>query len=188
VVRLDRRDCRLCLNKIDIQFSLTRAARLGSPGPLLFSGLANERAASAMFAKGQVFQAILFLQFPRLRTSKPGRKGETMVVVPLAKPATDAQLMMGTLDSESSRWIRAAAAGSLLAGGLLLLNGKKRPGLVAAAAGTALTLLDQKETVRAWWASLPGLIDEAGELLDQVDAAVKDLAMQREKLRALVRR
>jgi hypothetical protein len=111
-----------------------------------------------------------------------------MVVVPLAKPANDAQLMMGTLDSESSRWIRAAAAGSLLAGGLLLLSGKKRPGLVAAATGTALTLLDQKETVRAWWASLPGLIDEAGVLLDQVDVAVKDLALQREKLRALVRR
>src|SRR5271157_4165415 len=103
-----------------------------------------------------------------------------MVVVPLQKSANDAQIGPGQM--ESNIWIRVAAGGSLLAGGLLLLNGKQRAGLAVAIAGTALALLDQKETVRSWWNSVPGLIDEAGQLLGQVEATVQDLAVQREKL------
>ncbi len=42
-------------------------------------------------------------------------------------------------------WIKVAACGSLITGGLLLLSGQKRAGLVMAASGTALALLDHEE-------------------------------------------
>ena len=45
---------------------------------------------------------------------------------------------------ESSDWVKIAACGSLITGGLMLLSGQKRAGLVLAASGTALAMLDQQ--------------------------------------------
>ena len=111
-----------------------------------------------------------------------------MVVVPLAKPANSSQLALGGGGADSNFWMRIAGASGLIAGGILLLNGQRRAGMVAAAAGTALTVLDQKDTVLAWWKAVPELIDEGGRLLDQVQDALRDIAVQREKLREMVGR
>jgi len=40
-------------------------------------------------------------------------------------------------------------------GGGLLLGGKRKPGLVAAAAGVSLAALDQQDTILSWWNDLP---------------------------------
>ncbi len=85
-------------------------------------------------------------------------------------------------------WTRVAAAGAMVAGGLLLLTGWRRAGLVAAASGTALTLLDQQDTIRAWWAVLPGYIDDVQRLLCQVESTVEDIDAKRESLRQLLAR
>jgi hypothetical protein len=53
--------------------------------------------------------------------------------------------------NESVDWVKIAACGSLLTGGMLLLTGQKRAGLVLAASGTALAMLDHEETLRRWW-------------------------------------
>jgi anion-transporting ArsA/GET3 family ATPase len=60
--------------------------------------------------------------------------------------------------------------------------------MVAAASGTALALLDQKETLRSWWNTLPGYIEEVQRMLSQVQSTVDELAAQREKLRRIVAR
>jgi hypothetical protein len=111
-----------------------------------------------------------------------------MVVVPLPNPPNNSQIEPAHRQSESSHWIRVVAGTSLLLGGVLLLNGKRRPALVAAASGTALALLDQQETVRTWWRMLPALIDDAERGLNKVENIVGDIVAQREKLRSLLRR
>jgi hypothetical protein len=85
-------------------------------------------------------------------------------------------------------WVGFAAAGTLVAGGILLLAGKRRAGMVAAASGTALALLDQQETLSAWWNTLPGYIEEVQRMLGQVQGTVDELATQREKLRRVLTR
>jgi hypothetical protein len=85
-------------------------------------------------------------------------------------------------------WVAITAGGSFLAGALLLITGRKRAGLVVAAAATAVTLLDQKETVAAWWNTLPQYLDDAQRLLEKAQRTVDDLAAAREKVRSMLSR
>ena len=79
-------------------------------------------------------------------------------------------------------WLRFAAAATLVASGALLISGNKRTGLAAAATGTTLALLDQKETLKEWWALLPGYITDAQSVLTQISETVDQIAVQTEKL------
>jgi len=111
-----------------------------------------------------------------------------MAVVPLtrsAKPATSDGILSGAADTE---WARIASGAGLLIGALLLLAGKRRAGLVAAAAGTTLAVLDQQETVRELWNALPTYIDQAQGLLGKVDATVSEVAAQHERLQKILNR
>ena len=109
-----------------------------------------------------------------------------MVVVPLTKPTYDSESMPRSTESDSTNWARIAAGGSLLASGALLLAGHRRAGLIAAATGTTLALLDQKDAVRSVWQLLPGYIDNVQRLLNQVQSTVEDVAVKREKLRKIL--
>jgi hypothetical protein len=92
-------------------------------------------------------------------------------------------LLSGAAGTE---WARIASGAGLLAGALLLLAGKRRAGLVAAAAGTTLAVLDQQETVKELWNSLPGYIDKVQGVLGKVDATVSEVAAQRERLHKIL--
>jgi hypothetical protein len=111
-----------------------------------------------------------------------------MVVVPLSKSTSNPHIEPAYRPSGSNDLVRIGAGVALLAGGLLLLNRKYKAGLVAASSGTALALLDQQEIVRSWWDQLPILIDQAGQAISQVEHVVEDIAAQRDRLRALLRR
>jgi|NGEPerStandDraft_6_1074524.scaffolds.fasta_scaffold399191_1 hypothetical protein len=82
-------------------------------------------------------------------------------------------------------WMGAAVGGTLLLGSVLLLSGKRRAGLVLTAAGTALALLEEQETVRAWWNALPAYLDNAQRLLEEAQKTIDDLSSKRDKLRSL---
>jgi hypothetical protein len=117
-------------------------------------------------------------------------KGESMGVTAFPHPVTNPDYPYGQAESmtqpqESPDWLGITVGGTFLVGSLLLLSGKKRAGLVVTAAATALTLLDQQETIREWWNTLPQYLDEAQRLLDQAQSTVDDLAAKREKLRAM---
>jgi hypothetical protein len=111
-----------------------------------------------------------------------------MVVVPLSQPANDSALTPETVESETMNWIGFAAGGTLVTAGLLLLAGERRAGMVAAASGTALALLDQKETLHSWWNALPGYIDQVQRVLNQVQTTVEDVSAKREALRRVLAR
>lgn len=108
-----------------------------------------------------------------------------MVIVPLSKPADEegGSTAQGERSDVSGQVLRYAAAGSLVAGGALLLSGCRRSGLLAAIVGTALAMIDQQEAVRVWWNALPVYLDEAQSLLGRVQGAVDDVSAQQEKLR-----
>ncbi len=92
-------------------------------------------------------------------------------------------------EKDSFDWVKVAACGSLITGSVLLLSGRKRAGLVMAASGTALALLDHEEAIRHWWEAMPGYVDRAQYMLEQVQDVVEDIAKKGESLRrALSRR
>lgn len=109
-----------------------------------------------------------------------------MVVVPLSKSEYDSEPMPRSSEAQSTNWARVAAGGTLLASGLLLLTGRRRAGLTAAAAGATLALLDQKEAVSYYWRLLPLYIDNVQRVLENVEAIVEDVAVKREKLRHIL--
>lgn len=111
-----------------------------------------------------------------------------MVVVPLAQPETEVRVRRQIVESEGANWARIAAGGSLLAGALLLLTGHRRAGLVTAAAGTTLALLDQQELVKDLWSALPSYIDQAQGLIGKVEETVVEIAAQRNRLHQILNR
>lgn len=86
-------------------------------------------------------------------------------------------------ETESFDWIKVAACGSLICGGLLLLAGKKRAGLIAAVSGTAIAALDHEKTIRHLWGSLPHYVDQAHSMLDHVQEVVDKVAEKGQQLR-----
>jgi hypothetical protein len=105
-----------------------------------------------------------------------------MVIVPLSKSTNDFDAAPNDAGCESGYYVRYAAAGLLLASGVLLVSGRRRAGMVAASSGTALALLDQKETLRAWWNQVPGYLDQAERILDQVQETLDAIAVNHERL------
>jgi hypothetical protein len=119
-----------------------------------------------------------------------------MVVVPLSQSTTE------TASSQAAAYkplavphhakhdrlnaVRVAAVGALTLSGVLLMSGRKRAGLVAAVSGTALAMLDQQESLKAWWETLPVYLDEVQLMLSRAQGAVENAAAQRDKLHKLI--
>ena len=56
-----------------------------------------------------------------------------MVVVPLPQPENEFNPARRACADKAPNWVRFAASGTLVAGGVLLMTGRRRAGLVAAA-------------------------------------------------------
>ncbi len=79
-------------------------------------------------------------------------------------------------------WVNVAAGGALVVGGLLLLSEKKRVGMAVAATGTALALIGQEETVRAWWKQFPLVVDQVQTLVSEAQSKLSEFAARRDAL------
>jgi hypothetical protein len=79
-------------------------------------------------------------------------------------------------------WTNVAAGSALVVGGFLLLTEKKRAGMAVAAAGTALALIGQEDTVRAWWKQFPLIVDQVQLLVGQVHDKMNEFAAKRDSL------
>lgn len=78
--------------------------------------------------------------------------------------------------------INIAAGTALIAGGLLMLGRQRRAGMVVAAAGSALALLDHEETLRAWWQQLPGFVNQVQGVIGQVQEKVSEITARRHSI------
>ncbi len=110
-----------------------------------------------------------------------------MAVVQLTDTINDPDLVPATGESTCGvceDWLLYTAAGTLVAGGVLLVTGNRKAGLAVAATGAALTMLDQQETVKACWDALPDYLEEIQGILARVQGTVEEIAAQGAKLRA----
>jgi hypothetical protein len=112
-----------------------------------------------------------------------------MTVVQLSNSVDDPELAPVTSESifgDCEDWLLYTAAGTLAAAGVLLVTGNRKAGLVAAATGAALAMLDQQETVKACWDVLPGYLSEIQEFLGRVQGTVEEIAEQGARLRTVL--
>jgi hypothetical protein len=91
-------------------------------------------------------------------------------------------------DKKTPDWTHFLAAGTVIAGGLLIASGRRRAGLTVAAAGTGLALAHEQESVKLWWRRLPGLLDQAQHFLDRTELFLKEATEQSHRLQGILRR
>jgi hypothetical protein len=82
-------------------------------------------------------------------------------------------------------WVRTVAAGSLVTGAILLATGKRKAGLLVAAAGTIFALVEDPEGVKKVWNNIPDYLDSGHTLLGRFEKFVGELTVQGEKLRTV---
>lgn len=110
-----------------------------------------------------------------------------MVVVPIPQQSSGSRTAPKA-EQASMDLVGLAAGGTLLASAVLLLGGRRRAGTVAAASGAALALLNQQDTLRAWWRTLPDYIDEVQGVLTKVQDTINDVAEKRQRLSRILSR
>ena len=115
-----------------------------------------------------------------------------MVAVPIPRSGAQAQypqsfpaagsasLPAPAPSSASPDWTHYIAAGTLVAGGVLMVTGHKRAGMAVAAAGTALALVEEQEAIKSWWKNLPGYLNDAQNFLDKIEGYLQEAAIQGE--------
>jgi hypothetical protein len=83
-------------------------------------------------------------------------------------------------------WPRAMAAGSLLAGAVLLLAGRRKAALAAAVAGAAVATLERPEVLKELWDNTPKYLRAGQEFLLRAEDVVDDLRAKAEKIRGML--
>ena len=111
-----------------------------------------------------------------------------MSVVPIPRQPEPVHTPSHAEDNELSPTLRLAAGGTLLAGAVLLLAGKRKPGLALTATGTVLTLLHEKETTLRWWAALPLFLSNAQRLIGKAEQAMDELNARKDKFRSFLKK
>src|ERR1035438_1986798 len=105
-----------------------------------------------------------------------------MGIVSIPRRKASEREQVSAPEADSPNWVNIAAGGTLLAGGLLLLTGQRRAGIVMAVAGSALTLLGEQEIVRDWWDQIPTYIDQVQNMIGRVQSSMEELTVTRENL------
>jgi len=126
-----------------------------------------------------------------LNTASKLFEEKTMVAVPISRSGQPAQmrsLSSGAIDSTPTDWTQLLAAGTVIAGGALMIAGHKKAGLVVAAAGTAMALLEEPAVVEKWWHSLPEYLAEAQVFLDKVEGYLNEASEQGHRIQSILRR
>jgi hypothetical protein len=113
-----------------------------------------------------------------------------MVAVPI--PRTGEPIQMRSLGSgapaKQQDWTRLLAAGTVIAGGALMVTGHKKIGLTVAAAGTALALLDEPAMVESWWKNVPDYLTQAQKFLDEIEGYIQEATEQGHRIQSILRR
>jgi len=87
---------------------------------------------------------------------------------------------------ESSDAAKVAAGGALIAGGILLLTGQRRAGIAVSAAGAALMLLTEQETVRTWWEQIPDYVSHLENMVGRMKNSMEEITVTRDNLKQVL--
>lgn len=95
----------------------------------------------------------------------------------------------GVVESPSDVTLtRAAAAGSLVLSAALLMAGKRKSAIAAAAVAGAMVALEQPELLKRIWEDIPKYLRRGQEFLTKAEEVVQEISAQGEKLRESLRR
>jgi hypothetical protein len=83
-------------------------------------------------------------------------------------------------------WTRTVAAGSLVAGALLLIAGRRKSALAVSAAGAAVALLENPEMVREAWNAMPRVIRSGQDFLVRIEDFVEELNKQSQHIKKVL--
>lgn len=83
-------------------------------------------------------------------------------------------------------WTRTVAAGSLVAGALLLIAGRRKTALAVSAAGAAVALLENPEILREAWDAMPRMVRSGQDFLVRVEDFVEELNKQGQHIRKVL--
>jgi hypothetical protein len=115
-----------------------------------------------------------------------------MVAVPIPRSGQATQLRSLSSGAPATQpkqdWTHLVAAGTVVAGGALMVFGHKKAGLAVAAAGTALALLEEPEVLDRWWKSLPAYLAEAQGFLDKIEGYLDEVSAQGHRIQSILRR
>lgn len=81
-------------------------------------------------------------------------------------------------------WPRTAAVSSLLTSAYLLLNGKRRGAILAAAVAGVALALEHPETAKRIWNEVPNYLRQSHDFLAQLEDVIGQVSEQGEKLRS----
>ena len=110
-----------------------------------------------------------------------------MAVTMILKKARNTAAEIAGPDRDAD-WVKFVAGGSLIAGACLLLTGRRRAGMVMAASGTALAMLEHEQNLRNLWNALPGYVDRAQSMFDQLRDVAEEIAEKGHSLRSAMAR
>src|SRR5271165_4117530 len=84
------------------------------------------------------------------------------------------------LPSQTSEapWTRSLAAGTLLASAILLVLGKRKAALAVAAAGGAVALIEDPDSVRRFWNDIPSYVQAGQKMLGRFEGLIEQVAAQ----------
>ncbi len=85
-------------------------------------------------------------------------------------------------------WLRALAAGSLVAGAALLLTGRKKAALTASGLGAAVILAEDPDAMKQLWQCVPDYLQDGHELLGRLEGVLDGITEQGGRVKQLVRR
>jgi hypothetical protein len=85
-------------------------------------------------------------------------------------------------------WAQLLIAGTLVAGGAMIVTGHRRAGTAVAAAGAALALIEEQDVIREWWKKMPEFLGQAQGLLDRVEHYVEEASTQGHRIQSILRR
>jgi len=103
-------------------------------------------------------------------------------------PAAGSASFPAPAPAAQAEWTNLVAAGTIVAGGALMVTGHKKAGLAVAAMGTVLALLDEPEAIETWWRNLPRYLDGAQELLGKVEHYLDEATAQGQRLKTILHR
>jgi hypothetical protein len=89
---------------------------------------------------------------------------------------------------QETTWLRALAAGSLVAGAALLLTGRRKAALTASGLGAAVILAEDPDAMKQLWHCVPDFLQDGHELLGRLEGVLDGLSEQGGRVRQLVRR
>ena len=124
---------------------------------------------------------------PRSGPSSPGRYPQAVPAY-TDVPAGSDSLPAPAPQEKAPDWTHLLAAATLLTGGALIATGHRKAGMAVAAAGTAMALLEEQETVKKWWESLPGYLDDAQTFLDSIEAYLKEASVQGHRIQSILKK